>query len=206
MKAQVNATRMELLNLKKRILIARRGHKLLKDKRDELIRQFLEMIKGYRPLREQMEKKLSHAFQGFIFARTTMSAKAVEESLLGSKEKADLVVGSQPIMNIRVPTFKLSGQPDVFCYGFAETSADLDRSLSLFAEALPLMVKVAEVERKIEMLTDEIERTRRRVNALEYVFIPDLEETIKHITMLLSEMERSFHTSLMKIKDIVRSH
>ena len=152
MKAQVNATRMELLNLKKRILIARRGHKLLKDKRDELIRQFLEMIKGYRPLREQMEEKLSHAFQGFIFARTTMSAKAVEESLLGSKEKADLVVGSQPIMNIRVPTFKLSGQPDVFCYGFAETSADLDRSLSLFAEALPLMVKVAEVERKIEML------------------------------------------------------
>ena len=206
MKAQVNATRMELLNLKKRILIARRGHKLLKDKRDELIRQFLEMIKGYRPLREQMEEKLSHAFQGFIFARTTMSAKAVEESLLGSKEKADLVVGSQPIMNIRVPTFKLSGQPDVFCYGFAETSADLDRSLSLFSEALPLMVKVAEVERKIEMLTDEIERTRRRVNALEYVFIPDLEETIKHITMRLSEMERSFLTSLMKIKDIVRSH
>ena len=206
MKAQVNATRMELLNLKKRILIARRGHKLLKDKRDELIRQFLEMIKGYRPLREQMEEKLSHAFQGFIFARTTMSAKAVEESLLGSKEKADLVVGSQPIMNIRVPTFKLSGQPDVLCYGFAETSADLDRSLSLFAEALPLMVKVAEVERKIEMLTDEIERTRRRVNALEYVFIPDLEETIKHITMRLSEMERSFLISLMKIKDIVRSH
>jgi len=206
MKTQVNATRMELLNLKKRILIARRGHKLLKDKRDELIRQFLEMIKGYRPLREKMEEKLSHAFQGFIFARTTMSAKAVEESLLGSKEKADLVVGSQPIMNIRVPTFKLSGQPDVFCYGFAETSADLDRSLSLFAEALPLMVKVAEVERKIEMLTDEIERTRRRVNALEYVFIPDLEETIKHITMRLSEMERSFLTSLMKIKDIVRSH
>ena len=206
MKAQVNATRMELLNLKKRILIARRGHKLLKDKRDELIRQFLEMIKGYRPLREQMEEKLSHAFQGFIFARTTMSAKAVEESLLGSKEKAELVVGSQPIMNIRVPTFTLSGQPDVFCYGFAETSADLDRSLSLFAEALPLMVKVAEVERKIEMLTDEIERTRRRVNALEYVFIPDLEETIKHITMRLSEMERSFLTSLMKIKDIVRSH
>ena len=164
------------------------------------------MIKGYRPLREQMEEKLSHAFQGFIFARTTMSAKAVEESLLGSKEKADLVVGSQPIMNIRVPTFKLSGQPDVFCYGFAETSADLDRSLSLFAEALPLMVRVAEVERKIEMLTDEIERTRRRVNALEYVFIPDLEETIKHITMRLSEMERSFLTSLMKIKDIVRSH
>jgi len=173
------------------------------------------MIKGYRPLREQMEEKLSQAFQGFIFARTTISAKAVEESLLGSKEKADLVVGSQPIMNIRVPTFTLSGQPDVFCYGFAETSADSDRSLSLFAEALPLMVKVAEVERKIEMLTDEIERTRRRVNALEYVrrvnaleyvFIPDLEETIKHITMRLSEMERSFLTSLMKIKDIVRSH
>ena len=206
MKAQVNATRMELLNLKKRIVIARRGHKLLKDKRDELIRQFLDMIKGYRTLRDQMEEKLSQAFQGFIFARTTMSAKSVEESLLGSKEKVDLELGSQPVMNIRVPTFKLSGQPDVFCYGFAETSADLDNSLSLFAEALPLMVKLAEVERKIEMLTDEIERTRRRVNALEYVFIPDLEETIKHITMRLSEMERSFLTSLMKIKDIVRSH
>jgi len=199
---------MELLNLKKRILIARRGHKLLKDKRDELIRQFLEMIKGYRPLRKKMEEKLSQAFQGFIFARTTMSAKAVEESLLGSgnKEKAELELGTQPVMNIRVTTFTLSGQPDVFCYGFAETSADLDRSLTLFSEAVPLMVKVAEVERKIEMLTDEIERTRRRVNALEYVFIPDLEETIKHITMRLSEMERSFLTSLMKIKDIVRSH
>ena len=206
MKGQVNATRMVLLNLKKRIVIARRGHKLLKDKQDELVRQFMDMIKGYRNLRKEVEEKLSEAFQGFISARTIMSPEAIEESLLGSKEKIEVSIGSRQVMNLKVPTFTSTGKPDIFCYGFTDTSADLDRSLTLFSEVLPLMIKLAEIERCIELMAEEIERTRRRVNALEYVFIPDLEETIRHITMRLSEIERSFLTVLMKIKDIVRSH
>lgn len=206
MKTQVNANRMELLNRKKRLVIARKGHKLLKDKQDELVRQFMEMVKGYRVLRENVEESLSQAFRGFILARTTMSQEVMEESLLGSEEKVDVQVNFRPLMNIHIPQLTLSGKPDVFTYGFTETSADLDRSLALFAEAMPLMVELAQAERQIELLADEIERTRRRVNALEYVLLPDIEESIKHISMRLSEMERSFLTNLIKIKDIIRGH
>ncbi|MEW5804563.1 MAG: V-type ATP synthase subunit D [bacterium] len=206
MREKINANRMELLNRKKRLVIARKGHKLLKDKQDELVRQFMNMVRGYRTLREQVENGLSQAFQGLVLARTTMSRETVEESLLGSKEMVDVAISFRSLMNVRIPELALSGKPDVFSYGFTETSADLDRSLLLFSETMPLLIELAQVERQIELLAAELERTRRRVNALEYMLIPDLEESIKNISMRLSEMERSFLTNLIKIKDIIRGH
>jgi len=206
MKIQTNATRMELLRLKRRIVIARRGHKLLKDKQDELMRIFMDMIKGYRELRSQTEEKLASAFQAFIVSRAVTRMEYIEEAFLGDKEPLQIEVSHYPIMNIRAPELELKSIPDVYTYGFVNTSADMDRSLTLLSESLPLMIKLAQTEKSIELLAEEIEKTRRRVNALEYVLIPNLQETIKHITMRLSEMERSNLTRLMKVKDIVRAH
>ncbi|MGA1796991.1 MAG: V-type ATP synthase subunit D [bacterium] len=206
MKLEVNATRMELLRLKKRIVLARRGHKLLKDKQDELMRRFMDMIKGYRKLRREVEGKLASAFRSFIFSRAVTRREFVEESFLGSKEPLQVELSAYAIMNIKAPELKLHSMPDVFTYGFSDTPSDLDQSLTLLSEALPLMVQLAQTERSIELLAEEIERTRRRVNALEYVLIPNLTDTIKHITMRLAEMERSNLTRLMKVKDIVRAH
>ncbi|MGA1790346.1 MAG: V-type ATP synthase subunit D [bacterium] len=206
MKLEINATRMELLRLKKRIVIARRGHKLLKDKQDELMRRFLEMIKGYRNLRQDVEGKLANAFQSFVFSRAVTRKEYLEESFLGLKTTLEVELSSFSIMNIKAPQLELKSMPDVYTYGFSDTPADLDRSLFLLSEVLPLMIQLAQTEKSIELLAEEIEKTRRRVNALEYVLIPNLQDTIKHITMRLAEMERSTLTRLMKVKDIVRAH
>ena len=207
MKIETNATRMELLRLKKRIIIARRGHKLLKDKQDELMRRFMEMIKGYRKLRQITEEKLAGAFQAFILSRAVTKKEFLEESFMGKKEPMKVSVSTYSIMNIKAPKLELKSMPDVlYTYGFSNTPADLDNSLSLLTEALPMMIQLAQTEKSIELLAEEIEKTRRRVNALEYILIPNLQDTIKHITMRLSEMERSNLTRLMKVKDIVRAH
>lgn len=206
MKLEINATRMELLRLKKRIIIARRGHRLLKDKQDELMRRFMEMIKGYKELRNQVEEKLARAFQTFILSRAVVRKEYLEEAFLGEKESLEVQVSHFAIMNIRAPGLELKSMPGIYSYGFVNTPADMDRSLSLLSEALPLMIQLAQTEKSIELLAEEIEKTRRRVNALEYVLIPNLQETIKHITMRLAEMERSNLTRLMKVKDIVRGH
>lgn len=206
MKLEINATRMELLRLKKRIVIARRGHKLLKDKQDELMRRFLEMIKGYRNLRQDVEGKLANAFQSFVFSRAVTKKEYLEESFLGLKAPLEVELSTFSIMNIKAPQLELKSMPDVYTYGFSDTPADLDQSLSLLSEVLPLMIQLAQTEKSIELLAEEIEKTRRRVNALEYVLIPNLQDTIKHITMRLAEMERSTLTRLMKVKDIVRAH
>jgi V/A-type H+-transporting ATPase subunit D len=206
MKLEINATRMELLRLKKRIVIARRGHKLLKDKQDELMRRFLEMIKGYRNLRQDVEGKLANAFQSFVLSRAVTRKEYLEESFLGLKAPLEVGLSTFSIMNIKAPRLELKSMPDVYTYGFSDTPADLDRSLSLLSEVLPLMIQLAQTEKSIELLAEEIEKTRRRVNALEYVLIPNLQDTIKHITMRLAEMERSTLTRLMKVKDIVRAH
>jgi V/A-type H+-transporting ATPase subunit D len=206
MKLETNATRMELLRLKKRIVIARRGHKLLKDKQDELMRRFMEMIKGYRKLRQITEEKLAGAFQTFILSRAVTRKEYLEESFMGRKEPLEVNVSTFSIMNIKAPKLELKSMPNVYTYGFSNTPADLDNSLSLLTEALPLMIQLAQTEKSIELLAEEIEKTRRRVNALEYVLIPNLQDTIKHITMRLAEMERSNLTRLMKVKEIVRAH
>ncbi len=206
MKQNVSATRMELMRLKKRIALAKRGHKLLKDKRDELMRRFMILIEDYQDLRRKMEEALEAAFGGFLLARAVMSRASLEGAILSSSDKVRITPSTYQIMNIKAVNFKLEQDPNIYSYGFADTSADLDKSLKLFSDTLPVMIELAEKEKAIELLADEIEKTRRRVNALEYVLIPSLGESIREITMRLSEIERSALTRLMKVKDIVRKH
>ena len=201
---EVNATRMELLRLKKRLVLARRGHKLLKDKEDELMRQFLDLVNKNRDLREKLEAQLIAASQNFLMARAVMDRESMEEAIMFPKQKLELSVSTASIMNLRVPRFELKSEGTVHSYGFVNTSAELDSALQVYSDLLPEMVKLAEAESAVQLLADEIEKTRRRVNALEYVLIPNLEETIRYITMRLNEMERSNLTRLMKIKEMVQ--
>lgn len=206
MQQQISATRMELMNYKKRLVLAKRGHKLLKDKRDEMMRQFMLLIEDYRDLRSKVETALSGAFQGFIVARSGMANEFLEEALLTSKDKISMTVSKGNIMNIKIPKMSLEYKGDIIGYGFSETSGDLDYSLKLFADALPLMVRLSEKEKAIQLLAVDIEKTRRRVNALEHVMVPFLEDALHQIVLRLGEIERSALTRLMKVKDIVRKH
>lgn len=211
MEIRANPTRMELNRLKKRLVMSSRGHKLLKDKRDELIRRFIILVRKNKELREQMEKELSGAFAKFLLARAVMSEEALEESLMYPTVELDLEVGKQNIMSVYAPKFKWElkgdnqGEGGIYPYGFAATSADLDASIETLSNILPKLLELAEVEKTVQLLADEIEKTRRRVNALEYVLIPRMKETIRYITMKLDENERGSLTRLMKIKDIVRA-
>ncbi len=202
---RVNATRMELLKQKKRLAMARRGHKLLKQKRDELMHRFLQLVEETRGLRERVEEKLAQGFRSFLLARAEMSKEVMEESLMtGASSNGALQMEMESVMSVWVPRFALRDDRDIYAYGFAVTSAELDTALTLFKEALPDMIKLAEIEKSLELLAEEIETTRRRVNALERVLIPQLEENIRKISMALDEMERSARASLMRIKEIIR--
>mgnify|MGYP001116929623 CR=1 FL=1 len=212
MDIKVNPTRMELNQLKARHEVAVRGHKLLKDKRDELVRQFLERIRKNKELREQIEKELSAAMARFLLARAVMSAEVLEEALMYPTAKMSLEVDRQNIMSIYAPklSFKQEasvegGEDNIYPYGFVDTSAELDASIETMAGIMPKLMELAELEKAIQLLADEIEKTRRRANALEYVMIPRMEETIRYVTMKLDEDEREALTRLMKIKDIVRA-
>lgn len=206
MQQNVSATRMELLRLKKRSVLAKRGHKLLKDKQDELIRQFMILINDYQEIRKNSEKALSLAFESFLVSRAVIPSEVLEEALLTNSQDMELQVSEMNIMNIRAPQFNLGEVKIPYAYGFADTSCDLDTALEQFSKALPLLIQLAAKEKAISLLSEEIEKTRRRVNALEYVLIPSLQESIQSITMRLGEIERSALTRLMKIKDIVRAH
>lgn len=213
MEIRVNPTRMELNRLKKRLAMSTRGHKLLKDKRDELIRQFLILVRKNKELREQMEQELSAAFAKFLLARAVMSEEALEEALMYPTVELELEVGKQNIMSVYTPKFKWELKSNsqeeegggIYPYGFASTSADLDASIETLSSILPKLLELAEIEKTVQLLADEIEKTRRRVNALEYVLIPRMKETIRYITMKLDENERGSLTRLMKVKDIVRA-
>ena len=206
MEIRVNATRMELLKLKNRVRMAQRGHKLLKDKRDELMKIFLGLVRENKEVRERVERLLAQAYRSFLVSRAVMSREALEEALMSSREELKVEVELKQVMNVAVPRFQVedADQSSVYAYGLATTSAELDDALGAFAAVMPDLIRLAEVERSVEILADEIERTRRRVNALEYVLIPELEAAVKNIAMRLGEMERSNATRLMKIKDIVR--
>lgn len=203
----VNPTRMELTRLKKKLLMARRGHKLLKDKRDELMRQFLELVRENKSLREQVESGIRTANASFALARSAMSDEAVRVAFLAPAQSAALEVGSRNVMSVEVPVFTAkttaaaSGGP--YSYGFAFTSADLDGGVQQLAEVFPAMVKLAESEKSCQLLAAEIEKTRRRVNALEHVMIPEIERNIRTITMKLDENERGSQVRLMKVKDMM---
>lgn len=201
---QVNPTRMELSNLKKKRKVAVRGHKLMKDKRDEMVRRFILYVRRNRALREQVEEKLAAAMQSFVLARATMRAEAVEEALCYPARPASVEVGIQHVLSISVPRLKLETTEGFeYPYGFMTTSAELDGAVQAFAEVLPLLIELAEVEKICNRLADEIEKTRRRVNALEYVMIPQFDEAIRSITMKLDENERGNLTRLMKTKDMI---
>lgn len=203
----VNPTRMELTRLKKSLATALRGHKLLKDKRDEMMRQFLDIVRENKALRERVEKKLSEANKYMAVAGSVMKKEVLMSALLMPKQGVELEVESKNIMSVDIPSFKTKtksqNSSDIYSYGYAFTGYDLDKSVSLLSDVLPDMLRLAESEKAAQLLASEIEKTRRRVNALEYVMIPNYEDTIKYITMKLDENERSNTTRLMKIKDMM---
>ncbi|AKC63419.1 MULTISPECIES: V-type ATP synthase subunit D [Clostridium] len=208
MKLNVNPTRMELTKLKKRLTTATRGHKLLKDKQDELMRRFIDMIKKNNELRKDVEKELEGSFKDFLMASAVMSPEFLEEAVAYPKESISVDVKKQNIMSVNVPVFdfkrKLEGDKgSIFPYGFANTSSELDGAIEKLYGILPKLLELAKVEKACQLMADEIEKTRRRVNALEYMTIPQLEETIRFIQMKLDENERSTVTRLMKIKSMM---
>jgi len=203
----VNPTRMELTRLKKRLAVARRGHKMLKDKRDELMKQFLELAITNRKLREEVENNLKKVYEKFMIARAIMSTESFEESLMFPKLKAELNITVVNRMGVEIPVYDFvtaeTHDSDIYPYGFAETSAELDGALAALDKVLPDLLKLAGVEKAIQLLALEIESVRRRVNALEHVLIPQLTDTIRYISMKLEENERSNLVRLMKVKDMI---
>ncbi len=179
---------------------------MLKDKQDELMRNFLSLIEEIKELRLLVEKGLFDAYGSFLIARSTMGREFLEEALMASQLETNLEVTYVPLLNLRVPSYELRMKGDYFSYGLFTTSMELDSALNRYRELIAKMVELAEKGKRLEMLSYEIERTRRRVNALEHILIPNILETISYISMKLEELERSNLTRLMKIKDIVRRH
>ena len=204
---QVNPTRMELTRQKKKLATATRGHKLLKDKRDELMRQFLELVRENKTLREKVEEGLEAVNKNFVLARASSSDQALNTALLAPKQEVYLNADTRNVMSVEIPVFTTStrsaDEGDIYSYGFAFTSGDLDDAVRSLQELLPDMLRLAEVEKSCQLMAAEIEKTRRRVNALEYVMIPDAQEKIRYITMKLDENERSTQIRLMKVKDMM---
>ncbi len=198
---------MVLNQLKGRLKTARRGHKLLKDKRDELMRQFMDVVKRNKELRGIVEKGLTEAFGSLQVASAIMSPEMMEQALLYPRQSVELDMTYQNIMSVNVPRYsfhtKNNDPSEIYPYGFAQTSGELDDALDKLARVFQDMLELAEVEKTMQLLAEEIEKTRRRVNALEYVMIPELEENIKYITMKLEENENSTKVRLLKVKEMV---
>ncbi len=204
MKLSVNPNRMELLRLKKRLTLAKRGYKLLKDKRDALIQKFITLVYENKNAREEFEEKVKKCINKYLVATMPMSSNEIESIFLFPKRSIEVKTTYQNIMSVHVPRFKIVEKGSLYPYGMANSNPELDSALREYKEILPLMVKMAELDKAVILLTEEIEKTRRRVNALEYVMIPNLEETIKFITMKLDEMARSNNSALMRIKEMIR--
>ena len=204
---RVNPTRMEMKRIQTRYQTARKGHKLLKDKRDELMKQFLDVVREDKLLREHVEEALGKVYQSFTVASALSSPKMLEEALICPKKEGELSVEYKNIMSVTVPEFHLrvhaEGGSDSYNYGLAFTSGELDSSLRELNDILEDLIRLAELEKTAQLLAEEIERTRRRVNALEYILMPQYLETIKSIKMKLDENERGNTTRLMKVKDMM---
>ena len=203
----INPTRQELTRLKGRLKTAVRGHKLLKDKRDELMKQFLDVVRENRALRQKVEEALMRAHGSFTVASALMSAEMLEQSLLYPKQSVELDMTFRNIMSVNVPEYhfktKSSDAGEIYPYGFAATSGELDDAVDALAGVFQDMLRLAQIEKTSQLLAEEIEKTRRRVNALEYVKIPQMQEAIKYISMKLDENERSNTIRLMKVKDML---
>lgn len=203
----VNPTRMELTRLKRKLVTATRGHKLLKDKRDELMRQFLDLVRENKALREKVEAGISAANKNFVLARAGMDDEVLNVALMAPMQEVYLEASQRNVMSVEIPVFEYktrsSDANNIYSYGYAFTSADLDGAVKSLADILPEMLRLAECEKSCQLMAAEIEKTRRRVNALEHVMIPDMQEKIKYITMKLDENERSTQIRLMKVKDMM---
>lgn len=206
-KLNVNPTRMELRRLKTRLKTATRGHKLLKDKSDEMIRQFMIYVKENKRLRLEVEQELGDSLKSFMLARAVSSDALIEEAIAMPGTKVKLETSQKNVMSVDVPVFEIteSDSKELYPYSFAGVTSELDSSIASLTTLLPKLLKLAEVEKTCNMLADEIEKNRRRVNALEYVMIPQLEETIKYIVMKLDENERGATTRLMKVKSMLHN-
>ena len=202
---KVNPTRMELTRLKGRLKTATRGHKLLKDKADEMIRQFMLLIKRNVALRTEVEKELKGVLTDFMLAKAVSSKTEIEEAVSVPGKSVKVTSASKNVMSVEVPAFivERGEKGETYPYSFASVTGELDDCIGVMAELLPLLVELAEVEKTCNMLADEIEKNRRRVNALEYVMIPEFQETIKYITMKLDEAERANTIRLMKVKSMI---
>lgn len=203
---QVNPNRMELSKLKKKLKTAVRGHKLLKDKRDEMVRRFMIYIRENKQLREQVEASLTKALKSYALASAVMSPQAMQTAVAVPMRKFSLDVSKQNIMSVDVPVISIkqdAGTDSTYPYGLLQTPGELDKAISTLETVLEDMVRLAEIEKTCNLLADEIEKTRRRVNALEYVMIPQMEETIRSITMKLEENDRGALTRLMKVKEMM---
>lgn len=198
---------MELTRLKKKLATATRGHKLLKDKRDELMRQFLDMVRDNKTLREKVEKGIKASNNNFVLARSSMSDETLNVALMAPRQEVYLESLTRNVMSVDIPQFKYTtktaDENDIYPYGFAFTSTDLDDAVQSLQGILPDMLRLAEIEKSCQLMAAEIEKTRRRVNALEHVMIPELRENIKYIMMKLDENERSTQVRLMKVKDMM---
>ena len=203
----INPTRMELTRLKGRLKTAQRGHKLLKDKRDELMKQFMDVGRENRALRRRVEEGLMRAHGSFTVASALMSPEMLEQSLLYPKQSVELEMSFENIMSVDVPRYQFHTNSqqagEVYPYGFAQTSGELDDAVDAMSQVFQDMLRLAEIEKTAQLLAEEIEKTRRRVNALEYVKIPDMQSSIKYITMKLDENERANTIRLMKVKDMI---
>ncbi len=203
----VNPTRMQLTKLKKQLTTAVRGHKMLKDKRDELMRQFLDLVRETRDLRDKVEAEINECNAHFVNASAVMSKESLDASLLSPKQQVNIETQTKNVMSVEIPEFTASSRTndsgDIFPYGFAFTSFELDDAILSLNNVLPDLIKLAQLEKSCELMSAEIEKTRRRVNSLEHVMIPRYQDTIKYIAMKLEENDRSSRTRLMKVKDML---
>ena len=202
-RVNVNPNRMELSRLKKRLVVAKRGHKLLKDKQDALIKAFLEKAREVKKIRENVESNLQSCYQSFLMARAQTLPAMLEQALMISGSTCTLDVTSRNVMSVVVPIYEVHQEGSTFNYGMATTPASLDVALEEFSKIIPELLQLAEYEKAVALMSKEIERTRRRVNALEHVMIPNYTETIKYISMKIDEQARSTTSQLMKVKEIV---
>ena len=204
---QTTPTRMELTRLKKKLVTAVRGHKLLKDKRDELMRQFLDLAKENMELRKAVEEGIRKANANFVTVKASIPEEALHTALMAPKQEVYLEAERKNVMSVEIPVFeyrtRTADPNDIYSYGFAFTSVDLDDAVRSLADVLPQMLELAEKEKACQLLAAEIEKTRRRVNALEHVMIPETRESIRYITMKLDENERSSQIRLLKVKDMM---
>lgn len=204
---KVNPTRMELKKLKGRLVTARRGHKLLKDKRDELMRQFLDVVRQAKTLREELSIQLGSVYSNFASAAALMEPRMMTEALLLPGVQGKLTVKKKNIMSVNVPVFQYEAAQASSTggagYGYAFTSGELDNAVEQICTTAAQLVRLAQLEKTATLLCDEIEKTRRRVNALEHIMIPQYEAGVRTISMKLDENERGTQTRLMKVKDMM---